>query len=122
MKHNKSEYLKPSTGGVCDMSFYWANLHLEYQEVYYFSNSKDYIYVQTATGKVKMWTYGQYTLFDTKEERDQYRAEQKAEREATAFRNKMIRFLMDEYKEDLESKSTESLMKIVDKKLKEKGL
>jgi tRNA A37 threonylcarbamoyladenosine modification protein TsaB len=29
---------------------------------------------------------------------------------------------MNEYKENLESKSTESLMKIVDKKLKEKGL
>ena len=68
-------------------------------------------YVWTLNGRVKMFQYGEYTLFDNEAERDAYRAQKAAERAEEVKRNKLIARLTA----DLKSKSTEELEQLVAK-------
>lgn len=68
-------------------------------------------YVWTLNGRVKMFQYGEYTLFDNETERDAYRAQRATERAEEAKRNKLIAQLTA----DLKSKSTEELEQLVAK-------
>lgn len=68
-------------------------------------------YVWTLEGRVKMFQYGEYTLFDNEAERDAYRAQRATERAEEAKRNKLIAQLTA----DLKSKSTEELEQLVAK-------
>ena len=47
-------------------------------------------YYITAEGKVKAWLYGEKTWFDTKEERDEYRAQCRTEMAEKARRKALI--------------------------------
>lgn len=69
----------------------------------------DTINIITANGVIKGYMYGEYTWFDTKEERDAYRAERNAERAEETKRNKMLKAILAHYK----TLSTEELEKIV---------
>lgn len=116
MQHTTSQFMRiKSKGYICDMSYYWANLDQEYEEVKEFPNpsNRDYTNVHTAVGIIRMYRYSNRLLFDTAEERDTYREELKAERAASAYRNKMIRTLTEEFKSQLENKSTEELEKFM---------
>ena len=68
-------------------------------------------YVWTLNGRVKMFQYGEYTLFDNEAERDAYRAQRATERAEEAKRNKLIARLTA----DLKSKSTGELEQLVAK-------
>ena len=114
MQHGVSKFMRlKSKGWICDMSFYWANLDLEFEEVREFPVHKDYVNVHTALGIVQMPRYSNWAIFDSIQERDTFKTELLAERAASAHRNKMIRALTEEFKSQLENKSTEELEKIM---------
>ena len=71
------------------------------------ADKKGYINIHTANGVVKGYTYGEHTWFDTEEERDEHRAFQNALREEETKRNKMLKIIMEHYK----NLSTEELEK-----------
>ena len=111
--HSVTEYLRiQPNGGLCDYTFYWQNLHLEYEEaqVVTKSSNKDYVIVRSAYGvKRHMYPHGNTLLFDTREERDTHRAAYQAERDENSRRDKMIRALVQEFKSTLKTKSTAQL-------------
>lgn len=114
MEYGVSKFMRvKSKGWICDMSFYWANLDLDYEEVRRFPIHKDYVNVHTAAGVIQMPRYSDWMLFDSIQERDTFRNELQAERAESAHRNKMIRALAEEFKSQLENKSTEELEKIM---------
>lgn len=114
MEYGVSKFMRvKSKGWICDMSFYWANLDLEYEEVQRFPIHKDYVNVHTASGIIQLPRYSDWMLFDSIQERDTFRDELRAERAESAHRNKMIRALTEEFKSQLENKSTEELEKIM---------
>ena len=75
----------------------------------YINNSKGIINIYTAQGKKVGYLYGQYTWFDTEAERDEYRAQRNTEREEETKRNKMLKAIMEHYK----NMSTEELAKVM---------
>lgn len=83
----------------------------QYSDCFSIGPDKGTRYVWTLNGKVKMFQYGEYTLFDNEAERDAYRAQRAAERTKEAKRNKLIALLTA----DLKSKSTEELEQLVAK-------
>lgn len=87
------------------------NIHDQsgWSEVMYINNNKGILNIYTAQGKKIGYLYGQYTWFDTREERDAYRAERNVEREEETKRNKMLKVIMEYYK----TLSTEELEKMV---------
>lgn len=119
MQYTTSQFMRiKSKGWICDMSFYWANLDQEYEEVRKFPIHNDYVNVHTAVGIVKFPRYSDWAIFDTVEERDTFREELQAERAESAYRNKMIRALTEKFKSQLENKSTEELEKFFSKVFK----
>lgn len=80
-----------------------------WSEVMYINNNKGIINIYTAQGKKVGYLYGQYTWFDTEAERDEYRAQRNAEREEETKRNKMLKAIMEHYK----NMSTEELAKVM---------
>lgn len=68
-------------------------------------------YYITAEGKVKAWLYGEKTWFDTKEERDEYRAQRNAEMDERAKRKTLINRVLN-YCENL---SDEELIDFLNK-------
>ena len=87
------------------------DIHCEggWSEVMYINNNKGIINIYTAQGKKVGYLYGQYTWFDTKAERDEYRAQRNTEREEETKRNKMLKAIMEHYK----NMSTEELAKVM---------
>ena len=71
------------------------------------ADKKGYINIHTPNGIVKGYIYGEHTWFDTEEERDEHRAFQNALREEETKRNKMLKIIMEHYK----NLSTEELEK-----------
>lgn len=71
--------------------------------------TQDSFNVHTASGVKVCYTYGEHTWFDTKEERDEYRALRNAQRAEETKRNKMIKAIM----ERVNTLSTEELEKII---------
>ena len=65
--------------------------------------------ITTANGKRTVYTYGEKTWFDTEAERDEYRAQRNTEREEETKRNKMLKAIMEHYK----NMSTEELAKVM---------
>lgn len=65
--------------------------------------------ITTAQGKRIVYTYGEKTWFDTKAERDEYRAQRNTEREEETKRNKILKAIMEHYK----TMSTEELAKVM---------
>lgn len=80
-----------------------------WSEVMYINNNKGIINIYTAQGKKVGYLYGQYTWFDTEAERDEYRAQRNTEREEETKRNKMLKAIMEHYK----NMSTEELAKVM---------
>ena len=80
-----------------------------WSEVMYINNNKGIINIYTAQGKKVGYLYGQYTWFDTEAERDEYRAQRNVEREEETKRNKMLKAIMEHYK----NMSTEELAKVM---------
>lgn len=119
--HHITEYLRIlPQGGLCDYIFYWQNLDLAYEEAQVVTKSdKEYIIVRTAFGvKKRMYAHGNTLLFDTKAERDTYREAYYAEHDERARRNKMIRALVQEFKSNLETKSTAKLEEYMERVFK----
>ena len=87
------------------------DIHSEggWSEVMYINNNKGIINIYTAQGKKVGYLYGQYTWFDTEAERDEYRAQRNVEREEETKRNKMLKAIMEYYK----NMSTEELAKVM---------
>jgi hypothetical protein len=87
------------------------DIHSEggWSEVMYINNNKGIINIYTAQGKKVGYLYGQYTWFDTEVERDEYRAQRNVEREEETKRNKMLKAIMEHYK----NMSTEELAKVM---------
>lgn len=87
------------------------DIHSEggWSEVMYINNNKGIINIYTAQGKKVGYLYGQYTWFDTEAERDEYRAQRNIEREEETKRNKMLKAIMEHYK----NMSTEELTKVM---------
>ena len=87
------------------------DIHSEggWSEVRYINNNKGIINIYTAQGKKVGYLYGQYTWFDTEAERDEYRAQRNTEREEETTRNKMLKAIMEHYK----NMSTEELAKVM---------
>lgn len=87
------------------------DIHSEggWSEVMYINNNKGIINIYTAQGKKVGYLYGQYTWFDTEAERDEYRAQRNVEREEETKRNKMLKAIMEHYK----NMSTEELAKVM---------
>ena len=87
------------------------DIHSEggWSEVMYINNNKGIINIYTAHGKKVGYLYGQYTWFDTEAERDEYRAQRNVEREEETKRNKMLKAIMEHYK----NMSTEELAKVM---------
>lgn len=55
--------------------------------------------IHTAQGKRTIYTYGEKTWFDTEAERDAYRAQRNAEREEETQKNKLLKTIMEHYKD-----------------------
>ena len=53
--------------------------------------------IHTADGVMTVYTYGEKTWFDTAEERDAYREEQKIARAELNKKNKMLKAIMEHY-------------------------
>lgn len=87
------------------------DIHSEggWSEAMYINNNKGIINIYTAQGKKVGYLYGQYTWFDTEAERDEYRAQRNVEREEETKRNKMLKAIMEHYK----NMSTEELAKVM---------
>ena len=87
------------------------DIHSEggWSEVMYINNNKSIINIYTAQSKKVGYLYGQYTWFDTEAERDEYRAQRNVEREEETKRNKMLKAIMEHYK----NMSTEELAKVM---------
>ena len=87
------------------------DIHSEggWSEVMYINNNKGIINIYTAQSKKVGYLYGQYTWFDTEAERDEYRAQRNVEREEETKRNKMLKAIMEHYK----NMSTEELAKVM---------
>ena len=116
MQYGTSKFMRvKSKGWICDMTFYWANLDLEYEEVRKFPIHNDYVNVHTALGVIQMPRYSDWAIFDSIQERDAFKFNLQAERAESAHRNKMIRALTEEFKSQLENKSTEELEKIMER-------
>jgi hypothetical protein len=81
----------------------------------YFSTNTDHANVYTANGKIVVYVYGEKTWFDTKEERDEYRAKRNAERTALTKRNKILKAVTDKVNEKLKSMSDEELTALLEK-------
>ena len=65
--------------------------------------------IHTADGVKTVYTYGEKTWFDTAEERDAYREEQKIARAELNKKNKMLKAIMEHY----QSMSVEELEKVL---------
>ena len=87
------------------------DIHSEggWSEVMYINNNKGIINIYTAQDKKVGYLYGQYTWFDTEAERNEYRAQRNVEREEETKRNKMLKAIMEHYK----NMSTEELAKVM---------
>lgn len=55
------------------------------------------INIHTANGQIKGYVFGEKTWFDTREERDAYRAQQTAARENMIAKNKLLKQIMAHY-------------------------
>lgn len=66
--------------------------------------------IHTADGVKTVYTYGEKTWFDTAEERDTYREEQKVARAELNKKNKMLKAIMEHY----QSMSVEELEKVLE--------
>lgn len=66
--------------------------------------------IHTADGVKIVYTYGEKTYFDTAEERDAYREQQKIERAELTKKNKMLKAIMEHY----QSMSVEELEKVLE--------
>ena len=71
--------------------------------------NKDTIIIHTAEGTITGYAYGEKTWFDSREERDAYRAQRNADREEEIKRNKMLKAIMEHYK----TMSTEELEQVM---------
>jgi len=113
--YKPSQFMRiKSKGWICDMTFYWSHLEFDYEELEKFPLSKnDYTNIHTAFGIIRKYRYSDWILFDSADERDTFRNKLQAERAASAYRNKMIRALTEEFKSQLENKSTEELERIM---------
>ena len=80
-----------------------------WSEVMYINNNKGIINIYTAQDKKVGYLYGQYTWFDTEAERDEYRTQRNVEREEETKRNKILKAIMEHYK----NMSTEELVKVM---------
>lgn len=69
----------------------WSSCH-------YLGTNKDTITIHTAEGTITGYVYGEKTWFDSREERDAYRAQRNADREEETKRNKMLKAIMEHYK------------------------
>lgn len=84
MKHAVTEFYTIEGRGVYHKSFMDGFNGVDYRighKHYIINNSKkdgEFYYI-TPKGRVKAWLYGEKTWFDTKEERDEYRAQRNAE-------------------------------------------
>lgn len=78
---------------------------------HYLGTGKDEIRIYTAQGLKIAYAYGEKTWFDTREERDAYRAEQKIARENAGRRNKVVKAITDK----LASMSEEELIALLEK-------
>ena len=66
------------------------------ERAYSVTTKTGYIYINIMDGlRKKVFTYGEYTWFDTEEERDAYREEQKKLREEKKRRNDIIKDIVD---------------------------
>ena len=95
LKHNVPKASKPHKDG--------------YSMVHFVVNA-DSAKITTADGVMLGYFYGAHTWFDTREERDAYREEQKALRAASAKRNKMLKAIADYYS-TMNSDELEAVMK-----------
>ena len=64
----------------------------------YLSPNTDEFRIYTVEGVKIGYAYGEKTWFDTREERDAYRAEQKIAREASGRKNKVIKKITEKLK------------------------
>ena len=111
MLHQISEFFGLPKGGLCDSSYYWEHLDLEYKNPSMPNSGRKsgYVIIHMAFGmKKRMYSYGEKLLFETEEERDEYRKEQVILREENARRNMALKILI----ENLKSKSTEELERL----------
>ena len=76
---------------------------------YGLGTNKDTINIHTTEGIITGYVYGEKTWFDSREERDAYRAQRNADREEETKRNKMLKAIMEHYK----AMSTEELEKVM---------
>jgi hypothetical protein len=76
---------------------------------YGLGTNKDTITIHTAEGTIIGYVYGEKTWFDSREERDAYRAQRNADREEELKRNKMLKAIMEHYK----TMSTEELEQVM---------
>ena len=77
----------------------------------YLGTGKDEFRIYTAQGVKIAYAYGEKTWFDTREERDAYRIEQKIIRENAGRRNKVVKAIT----EKLASMSEEELIALLEK-------
>ena len=77
----------------------------------YLGTGKDDFRIYTAQGVKIAYAYGEKTWFDTREERDAYRAEQKVARENAGRRNKVVKVIINK----LASMSEEELIALLEK-------
>lgn len=75
----------------------------------YLGTNKDTITIYTAEGTITGYVYGEKTWFDSREERDAYRAQRNADREEEVKRNKILKAIMEHYK----TMSTEELEQVM---------
>ena len=111
MLHQISEFYGLPKGGLCDSSYYWEHLDLEYKNPSMPNSGRKngYVIIHMAFGmKKRMYSYGEKLLFETEEERDAYRKEQVALRKENARRSAALKILI----ENLKSKSTEELERL----------
>lgn len=123
MKYGLADIVQlPNRQGLCTMEYVKykgleenKDLHNfedgQYQTCLYFGPDKGTRKVWTPAGKVTMYQYGEYTLFDNEAERDIYRAQKAAARAEEIKRNKLIAELVAHFK----TKSTEELEQLVAK-------
>ena len=100
MKHNIKELYKINGKGTYSWDYIEANNIPRakscsgeggYREMLYVNNGKSCLRVTTAEGTKIVYPYGEKTWFDTKEERNTYRAERATEREILIKRNKVLK-------------------------------
>ena len=114
MKHSIEELYKINGKGTYSWDYIEANNIPRakscsgeggYREMLYVNNGKGYLRVTTVEGIKIVYLYGEKTWFDTKEERDTYRAERATEREVLIKRNKVLKEILNR----LDTYTTEQL-------------